>query len=318
MLGLLAGMAVLLLAVAPGFSYLPSLTTPGPQPDHWNPAAFPIMWNLNPSITGNVHGVRPVADVMQAAFKTWTDAPNAVLSVARGVDSPVSSEAASPANINLICFVCSDADFSKDAKTLALTITTTSSTASTTMFVGQILKSDILFNPASNFTTDGTCPSGVTCQDVLTVATHEIGHFFGLDHSGVVRAVMSPAASSLVTLGYDDVAGISVLYPKGSPDVGTGNISGVVSMSGGGGIFGAHVFAESITSNTPFTSGVRKTPIGALTRADGSYSIQGVPADSYVITAEPLDGPVSTSDVSGYPQAFGQPQVQTNFTTRWH
>jgi hypothetical protein len=314
MLGWLGGVAVLLLAAAPGFSYLPSFTAPGPQPDRWGPASFPVTWNLNSLIGGNIHGSRPVADVMQASFKTWTDAPNAALSVLRGADSQVSSAAASPANINLICFVCSDADFSKDANTLAVAITTTSNTGT----VGQILKGDILFNPASTYTTDGSCPSGLTCQDIQTVATHEIGHFFGLDHSAVVRAVMFPAASSLLTLSYDDVAGISALYPKSSPAVATGSISGTVTMSGGGGVFGAHVFAESITSNAPFGSGVRKTPIGALTRPDGSYNIQGVPADSYVVTAEPLDGPVENGDVSGYPRAFGQPPVRTNFTTRWH
>ena len=309
MLGLLAGMAVLLLAGAPGFSYLPNFTTPGPQMDRWR--TFPVAWNLNPSKGANINGSRSVADMMQASFNTWAGAPNAALTISRGADSSVSSEMTSHPGINLICFVCSDADFTQDAKTLAVTITTTLNTA-------QIIQADILFNPASTFTTDGSCPSGATCQDIQAVATHEIGHFFGLDHSGVVRSMMFPAASSLVTLGYDDIAGLSLLYPKGSPDVATGSISGTVTMSGGGGVFGAHVFAESSTGNSPFGSSIRKTPIGALTQVDGSYNIQGLPADSYVVTAEPLDGPVSNSDVSAYPSAFGQPSVRTNFTTRWH
>jgi len=36
-----------------------------------------------------------------------------------------------------------------------------------------------------------------------------------------------------------------------------------------------------------------------------------------VVIAEPLDLPVSDSDVS-WASAFGQSAVQTNFTTRWH
>jgi hypothetical protein len=325
LLGLLAGVAVLLLAGAPGFSYLPDFTTPGPQMDRWDFRAFAVVWNLNPSKGPNINGSRPVADVMQASFNTWTGAPNAVLTISRGADSSVSTEGASHPGINLICFVCSDTDFSKDDKTLAVTITTASNAVGqsnrhggTTTFIGQLIQADILFNPATIYTTDGTCPSGATCQDIQTVATHEIGHFVGLDHSGVVRSVMSPAASSLLTLGYDDIAGLSVLYPKSPPDVPTGSISGTVTMSGGGGVFGAHVFAESSTGNTAFGSSIRKTPIGTLTRTDGSYNIQGLPADSYVVTAEPLDGPVSNSDVSGYPSAFGQAAVQTTFTTRWH
>jgi Matrixin len=317
-LAALLAMAVLLLA-APGFSYLPEFTTPGPQPDHWDFSAFPVTWNLNPSTGSNVSGSRSVADVMQTAFNTWASSPNVLLVVSRGPDSAVSSEGASPPNTNLICFVCSDVDFAKDASTLAVTITTTANATGednnhggTTTFVGQIIKADILFNPSSTFTTGGT--SG---QDLQTVATHEVGHFFGLDHSAVVRSIMFPAASSLTTLGYDDVAGLSVLYPKTPPDVATGKISGTVS-SGTGGVFGAQVFAESTTGNAPFGGNIRKTPVGTLTRPDGSYTIQGLPGDSYIVTAEPLDDPVSNSDVSGYSDAFGQPAVQTNFTTRWH
>ena len=128
---------------------------------------------------------------------------------------------------------------------------------------------------------------------------------------------MFPAASSIEQLGWDDVAGISTVYPKSSPDVATGTISGTVRL-GGAGIFGAHVFAESTTGNQGFGNSIRKTPIGALTRPDGTYAIQGLPPDSYIVTAEPLDGPVSNSDVSGYPRIFGQTSVNTGFTTRWH
>jgi hypothetical protein len=314
----------LLLTGTPGFSFLPDFTTPGPQPDHWDFTAFPVVWNLNPAKKSNINGNNSVANVMQTAFSTWTGAPNTVLLVARGPDSAAGAETSSPSNINLICFVCTDGDFSKDANTLAVTITTTANAAGEsdghggmTRFVGQIIKADIVFNPASTYTTDGTCPVNMTCQDLQTVATHEVGHFFGMDHTGVVRSVMFPAASSLTTLGYDDLAGISQLYPKSTPDLATGTISGQVTLNGSG-VFGAHVFAESVTGNAAFSGSIRKTPIGTLTRPDGTYTIQGLPADSYLVVAEPLDGPVSNSDVSGYPTAFGQTSVQTNFTTRWH
>jgi len=320
--------AGVLLLGTPAFSYLPDFTTPGPQMDHWDFGAFPVTWNLNPSAGSNLDtsSGRTVADVMQASFNTWTSAPNAVVSVTRGADTTVSAESSSPSNINLICFVCSDTDFTKDSETLAVTISTTANAVGqstghggSATYVGQIIKADILFNPNSNLTTDpgGAC-SLSKCQDLQTVATHEIGHFLGLDHSAVVRAVMFPSASSLHTLGYDDVAGISLLYPKNPPDVPTGTITGTVTLTNGNNVFGAHVYAESVTANEAFDGSVRKTPIGTLTRPDGTYAIQGLPADSYIITAEPLDGPVSNSDVSGYPTAFGQSAVQTSFTTRWH
>jgi hypothetical protein len=229
-------------------------------------------------------------------------------------------ETNSPSNINLICFVCKDVSFG-GTETLAVTISTTANAAGqsdghggVTQFPGQIIKADIAFNSTVQFDTGGG-----TGQDLQTVATHEIGHFFGLDHSAIARAVMYPFAPAvLTTLGYDDVAGISFLYPKISPNVTTGAIAGTVTLNSAA-VFGAHVFANSSTSANPFSSfgGVRKTPIGTLTLPDGTYTINGVPPDTYVVIAEPLDLPVSNSDVS-WASEFGKSSVQTNFTSRWH
>ncbi|OLB23714.1 MAG: hypothetical protein AUH15_02715 [Acidobacteriales bacterium 13_2_20CM_55_8] len=315
LLPLLALAAALLVAV-PAFSFLPQLTSS--QPDHWSLTAFAVQWNLNPSTSGaKISGSQSVAQVMQASFDSWATAPHTALSISRGPDSSVSQEDNSPSNINLICFVCSDAPFG-GTETLAVTVTTTADSpgtsdghGGTTQFAGQIIKGDIAFNPSTQFDTGGG-----TGQNIQTVATHEIGHFFGLDHSAVVRAVMFPFAPDiLTTLSYDDVAGISSLYPQGTPDVATGSISGKVRLSGSS-VFGAHVFANSTTSALPFAN-VRKTPIGTLTLTDGTYTIRGVPPDSYLVVAEPLDLPVTDSDVS-WASEFNQAKVQTNFTTRWH
>jgi len=315
LLPLLALAAALLVAV-PAFSFLPQLTSS--QPDHWSLTAFAVQWNLNPTTSGaKISGSQSVAQAMQASFDSWATAPNTALSISRGPDSSVSQEDNSPSNINLICFVCSDAPFG-GTETLAVTVTTTADSpgtsdghGGTTQFAGQIIKGDIAFNPSTQFDTGGG-----TGQNIQTVATHEIGHFFGLDHSAVVRAVMFPFAPDiLTTLSYDDVAGISSLYPQGTPDVATGSISGKVRLSGSS-VFGAHVFANSTTSALPFAN-VRKTPIGTLTLTDGTYTIRGVPPDSYLVVAEPLDLPVTDSDVS-WASEFNQAKVQTNFTTRWH
>jgi hypothetical protein len=263
-----------------------------------------------------------VQTVIANSFATWIAAPNTTLPVTQGANSSVSNESSSPLNINLICFVCSDVQFG-GTETLAETITTTADTAGqsdghggTTQFAGQIIKADIAFNPGVQFNTGGTGGNG---QDMQTIATHEIGHFFGLDHSAITRAMMYPfAPDALSTLSYDDVAGISSLYPKASLDVATGAISGKVTLNGAA-VFGAHVYANSTTSANPFGGfpNIRKTPIGTLSLADGTYSITGVPADSYIVISEPLDLPVSNSDVS-WASELGQSAVQTNFTTRWH
>lgn len=311
-------LAAMVLAIAiPAFAYLFDFSgsSSGPVMDRWDQSAFPIVWTLNPTTGSNISG-SPVAGAIQASFNAWTSAPNTSLFVTRGADTTQTTFGAD--GVNLVCFVC-QGDFSKDSSTLAVTFTTTANAGQndlhggTAKFNGQIVDADILFNPSVKFSVG----SGSN-QDLQTVATHEIGHFFGLDHSAVVAAMMFPFAPPLRhTLGYDDVAGISQLYPKAVPDVATGTISGAVTLNGGA-VFGAHVYADSTTAGLAFGSGVRKTPIGTLTRPDGTYKIQGLPADSYTVTAEPLDEPVANSDVSGYPSAFGKSTVQTNFTTRWH
>jgi len=310
----------LLIATAPAFAWLPEVTGTGsPAMDRWNFSSA-VTWNLNPRTGTNIQGSRSVHDVIAASFATWQQAPNAALNVAEGSPSDVSSASASPAAINLICFVCGDADFSRDNTTLAVTITTTADAAGQNdgrggiaAFAGQILKADIIFNPSVEFNTD----SGGPGEDLQTVATHEIGHFFGLDHSAIVRSVMFPFASDLTTLSYDDVAGIATLYPKGTPDFASGSISGRVHFASGAAVFGAHVFAESTTASQ-LGMNIRKSPVGTLTRPDGSYTITGLPADTYTLTAEPLDGPVTNSDIDGFPSSYGRGTVDTNFSTRSH
>lgn len=273
--------------------------------DHWftTPTYF-VHTDVGSNITGT--GVRSVTQVIQSAFGTWASAPNAAATATYG--GATSAGINSTDHVNIVCFTCTG-DFSKDSSTLAITTTSTIDTGPT---AGSITDADIAFNPSRNFSTDN---SGN--QDLETVAVHEIGHFFGLGHSGVVRAVMFPFAPSFErTLGYDDVAAVSVLYP-GSISVPVHNVSGTVRLNGGA-VFGAHVYAESQTNALPFASTVRKTPISALTDPNGNYTIQGVPNDSYLITAEPLDLPVSNSDIPDYPKAFGKTTVDTNFTTRWH
>ena len=309
--------ALTLIYVVPAHSYLSLGSASGGKftADKWTtiPVAIQISTRIAPGakLVGNTH----FETVIQNSLASWNQAPN--------FQSPLGAATldtltAAQNGINLICFCSSNPGFNNNDGTLAITVTTTSGT--------QIIGANIFFNPQPSglcFATDSSvtaCPtSGDTVQDLQTVATHEIGHFIGLDHSAVVRAVMFPFAPDKQThLSWDDVAGASLIYPKSAADVPTGGISGAVTMNGSS-VFGAHVFANSMTASNPFSGfpNIRKTPIGILTDTSGAYTIAGLPPDQYEVIAEPLDGPADNSNFD-WASDFGQGSVKTNFTTRWH
>jgi hypothetical protein len=316
-LGTIAGLVVFgLLYNVPARAYLPQGSAPGGVfvPEKWPSQPVPIQISTNIAPGAKLMGNTSFATVIQNSFSTWAAAPN----FADPIGSPTFSTLSAPQNgTNLVCFCSSGVVFTQNDGTLAVTVTTFSGS--------QILGANIFFNPnpiGVCFTTDSNVSSCTNssdfAQDLETVATHEIGHFIGLDHSALVRATMYPFAPARQTqLSWDDVAGASLLYPKSAADVSTGGISGTISLTGA--VFGAHVFANSNDSTNPFGAfpDIRKTPIGILTDTNGNYTITGLPPGKYEVVAEPLDGPVLDGDVN-WAADFGVGSVQTNFTTRFH
>jgi hypothetical protein len=154
------------------------------------------------------------------------------------------------------------------------------------------------------------------------VATHEIGHFFGLGHSaigetelradGTHRVVASGTVMFPVSLGTnniadrtlqpDDIAGISDIYPDGGFETRTGSITGRVRL-GNAGVLGAHIVAFNIRTGTLVA--------GFSTTQDGTFTISGLTPGPHVVRVEPLDD----HDVDSF---LLTPGVNVNFRVTFH
>ena len=164
---------------------------------------------------------------------------------------------------------------------------------------GEIVESDIFFNSAPAVPWSVSAGGQAGRFDLQSIATHEIGHFWGLGHSALGEteqvsggrrviakgAVMFPIAFSPGntldrTLQADDIAGISDLYPAGGFESETGSVTGAVTKSGKG-VFGAHVVAFS-----PSTGRL----VGNFTQDNnGSFTISGLTPGPVVLRVEPVD-----------------------------
>ena len=202
---------------------------------------------------------------------------------------------------------------------------------------GQILDADTLFRPdgQATFATPGALASAPGAYDLESLLTHEIGHWFGFDHSAVWRAIMFPYAPIPgIFLGNrptvqaldgplsdDDRTGIRVLYPDPNDAVNIGEISGHVIPANSfslanspaptpgtavTGVFGAYVVAVDADSGAVIAgtfSGWSCNAAKTGLQFDGSYDIQRLPVGhNYIIYAEPLVGLTVPSNFSN---AFG-------------
>jgi hypothetical protein len=81
---------------------------------------------------------------------------------------------------------------------------------------GNVLDADIEINGTAALSTgDVVAPDGF---DLLSILTHEAGHFLGLAHSNAQNATMQPVfamGTEYRTLSDDDIAGICAIYPPG-------------------------------------------------------------------------------------------------------
>ena len=152
--------------------------------------------------------------VAEASFVEWSDVQcptgPATLAFSRLADVTCRKAEYNPdgANANIVLFQDNKWNYTGEFNTLAKTTVTYDNNT------GEIFDADIELNQAFNeFTTGDTN----VVYDLQSILTHEIGHFFGLDHSPDLNATMTPGydqgSTQLRTIEADDIAGVCAIYP---------------------------------------------------------------------------------------------------------
>jgi hypothetical protein len=333
---------------------LPSAQSGGsacPQPDHWTSSlagGINRQWSTSLSVspvTILTQAVDPAAQlneieaVIAQSFGVWTGVAGTTLvpaSLATLARTATTVACSSADGLNTICFNQSDPAFTSGV--ISFTRVTTSDSIgdqpvpnhAPSTFVGEIVDADILLNPTNNsgaFATPAVLAANPNANDLESVLTHELGHFFGFEHTSVWSAMMfpfvPPAGSfdsprpTLQTpdapLSDDDRTGLRILYPSASDTTHIGTISGrilpanplsLADFPGVTGIFAAQVVAVDNTTGLVIAATQAGWSCSSAGPAvfDGSYILQQLPvgvSQSYQIYVEPFTGPEDPSDVAG-------------------
>jgi hypothetical protein len=296
-----------------------------------------------------------IEQTISAAFGVWTGVTGTTLNAANypGMIAPLARVSAANAcsndaesnidGVNTICFNQSSTAFTTGVLAFTRVITANAPGASVgsgppAAFAGQILDADTLFrnDGQATFATPGALKTtqGQGAYDLESLLTHELGHWFGLDHSAVWRAMMFPyapppgqflgsrptAQAPDAPLSNDDRTGIRMLYPDPNDSVDIGAIRGRVlpanpfalatipqPYAGASitGIFGAHVVAVDADSGAVIAGtfagwSCNAANPSATPQFDGSYDLERLPVGhNYWIYAEPLVGLAQPGDFSG-------------------
>jgi Matrixin len=282
--------------VAHGYSFI--LAFDGKTPYRWDMASIgAVPWRLSRFLTVDVDDPQSVPGILQQAFSEWGQLPDAQIDF--GFEGFTGDTEPRLDAANLITL---GSDLELPTGVIAVTLVNA--------FGGRIYDADIVFNKAVPFTTTGD-PERF---DFQAVATHEIGHLLGLEHSGVVRATMAPFVipgdPGMSTLESDDRIGASVNYVTSRVRRNTGTLAGVIRR--------ADTQAPVFLANVVATNDQAQVIASGVTDREGFYKIEGLPPGAYFVFTEPFDGPVTPFNLPSLIDNAGAIQPNVRFLTKFH
>lgn len=197
---------------------------------NWNPASLPISYRVNEGSAPASIGAAGARGAVDAGFASWAG-PACTRWRATNAGTTTIARPRLGDRENSIAWISGSWPAELGAVDVTIGITPTTWTVG-----GYFNESDIMFNNVGfTWSLDGR---GGTV-DTQSIATHEEGHFLGLDHPPVPAAVMYASYSGGLkrTLTADDINGVCAIYPSGVavPDAGmtsTDPCAGFTSCAG--------------------------------------------------------------------------------------
>ena len=249
-----------------------------PVQDKFNLAALPnntvtfFVTDSGPAVLAPNDNMGSILGEVQTALAAWNSVASSNLRVAFGGTETPGQSSNTPGG-NVVFIDLPPGLLGQGAPTVVV--------GTTTIVQGTVM--------LSNNTNAGPGPSYL--EEFYTTAVHEIGHALGLQHTWTSSAMSQDVIRNTTRarpIDADDIAAMSVLYGTAGWTANFGSISGRVTLNGQG------VTLASVVAISP-----DGPALSALTNPDGSYEIDGLPPNNYLLYVHPLPPDAVPADGSG-------------------